>query len=91
MEPNLHTISEAAKRRGIPTVSAVFDDGRIVEMLYDPHQQRTAFAVWQDGQWSIEPSVEVEDQRLLVPYSPHNNLIRNEIVLFASEPEEYCT
>src|SRR5207249_9066280 len=27
--------------------------------------------------------------RRWVPYSPHNNLIKNEVVLLPSEPEEY--
>ena len=37
-------------------MSAVLDDGIILEMLYDPTMRRTAFAVYRDGEWFIRRS-----------------------------------
>jgi hypothetical protein len=79
------------QRRASPVVSAVFDDGTIVELLYQPKEQRTLFAVWRDGTWSLEESFTVDKMQHLVPYSPYNNLIKHQVVLLPSEPEEYGT
>ena len=77
--------------RGLPTVSTVLPDGRIVEMLYDPKVRRTAFAIWHHGTWHEEPAIELDDGQRLVPYSAHNNLLKHGIVLLPSQPEEYGT
>ena len=73
----------------MPSISAVLRDGTIVEAVYRPHEDRTAFVVWKDGAWRFEGSVPMDDQTRLIPYSPHNNLLTNEVVLLPSEPEEY--
>src|SRR5207249_10528245 len=90
MNPDLNKISEGVKQqKPIPTVSAVFDDGAILEMVYHPAEKRTSFVLWRDGEWKVEPSLSVDAFRRLVPYSPNNNLIKNEVVLLPSQPEEY--
>src|SRR5947208_4089479 len=90
MNPKLNEMSEGIKQqRPVPTVSAVFDDGAILEMVYHPAEKRTAFVLWRDGEWKVEPSLSVDAFRRLVPYSPNNNLIKNEVVLLPSQPEEY--
>ena len=90
MNPKLNEISEGIKQqRPVPTVSAVFDDGAILEMVYHPAEKRTSFVFWKDGEWKFEPGLNVDPFRRLVPYSPNNNLIKNEVVLLPSEPEEY--
>lgn len=76
------------KRNTDPAVSRCLRDGTLIELLYDAEARTTAFAVWRDGSWSVEGHVVVEGRRL-VPFSPGNNLIRNEAVLLPSEPEEY--
>src|SRR5215471_15847421 len=80
---------ETKQQRPVPTVSAVFDDGAILEMVYGPQEKRTAFVLWKDGEWNLEPSLSINPFQRLVPYSPNNNLIKNEVVLLPSEPEEY--
>jgi len=77
--------------RSVPGVSAILPDGAIVELVYRPAEQRTAFVVGHDGEWQLEPHVALSKGRRFVPYSPHNNLLRNGVVLFAAEPEEYET
>ncbi|MBU6400345.1 MAG: hypothetical protein KGS61_08505 [Verrucomicrobia bacterium] len=76
-------------RQGIPTVSAVFKDGGILEMVHDTEAKKTRFVLWRGGKWEFQDGIVVSPVRRLVPYSPHNNLIRNDVVLFPSEPAEY--
>jgi hypothetical protein len=90
MNPDPSEFSGDVKQpRPVPTVSAVFDDGSILEMVYRPEEKRTAFVLWKDGEWKFEPNVSVNSFERLVPYSANNNLIKNEVVLLPSEPEEY--
>src|SRR5262249_28582472 len=90
MDPNLNKISDGIKQqKPVPTVSAVFDDGSILEMVFKPQENQTALVLWKDGEWKLEPSFSIDPIRRLVPYSPNNNLIKNEVVLLPSEPEEY--
>jgi hypothetical protein len=77
------------RQRSIPTVSAVLPSGGLVEMVYRPAERESAFVVWEDEKWRAENTITLEPSRRLVPYSPQNNLFRNDVVLLPSEPEEY--
>jgi hypothetical protein len=84
--------SESIKPSRIePTVSAVLANGSLVEMVYDPKQHKTGLAVWNGSGWTFEDFLNVKTNEKLVPYSPRNNLIKNQIILFPSEPCEYGT
>ena len=78
----------APRRDRTPTVSRCFADGTLIELLYRREEAKTAFAVWRAGAWTIESEVQMGSERL-VPFSPNNNVIKNEVVLLASEPVEY--
>lgn len=82
---------EQSKKEAMPTVSRYFSDGTIVELIYNPEQGQTAFAVCRNGEWSIGESFVTPFGEKLVPFSPNNNLIKNEMVLLPSEPREYGT
>src|ERR1700738_5265940 len=77
-----------AKRDRIPTVSRVLADGTLIELLYSASEARTIFAVWRGDTWKIENEFDIGGERL-VPFSPRNNIIKNEIVLLPSKPEEF--
>lgn len=79
---------EEVKKRGVPTLSVILQDGSLVEMVHDPQAERTRLAVFQDGEVRYEASLVVGSRRL-VPYSPQNSLLKNEVVLFPSTAEEY--
>ncbi|PYV29703.1 MAG: hypothetical protein DMG09_29440, partial [Acidobacteria bacterium] len=51
------------KQRPIPTVSAVFGDGAILEMVHRPDEKRTGFALWRDEKWTIESAFEADPFR----------------------------
>ena len=92
----MQSIQEVLKERqptqSTPTVSAVFDDGSILELVYDPVICETHFAyAHKSGIWEFEDKHRINAMTELVPYSPHNNLIKNEIVLLPSTPCEYGT
>ena len=70
-------------------MSAVLPEGRLVEMVFDPAEQRTRFVLWQNGIWRFESVVRAPVGERLIPYSAHNNLIKKEVVLFPSEPCDY--
>src|SRR5438552_803432 len=89
MNPHNKKTSEQTKSYKIPTVSAIFDDGTVLEMVYEPREKRSEFVCWKDGQWTREPVFPLTSIHQLVPYSPQNNLIKHDVVLFPSEPEEY--
>jgi hypothetical protein len=71
-----------------PLVSAVLDDDTIVETLYRPEEHRTIFVVGKDGECREQQTVEIAGIRY-APYSPRNNLLTIDVVLFPSKPEEY--
>src|SRR5947199_3133875 len=85
-EKPTETIEKAKKETARPTVSTVLPDGSLAEMLCQ--ENRTLFCVSKDGAFRYEASLLVNGQRL-VPYSPRNNLLTNEVFLFPSEPFEY--
>ncbi len=70
--------------------STILADGSLVEMVYLPEENRTCFAVFRDGELTYKDTLLVQGQQL-VPYSPHNNLLANDVVLFPSHAEDYGT
>src|SRR6266496_1013883 len=90
MAENRNDQREDAKTpRPVPAVSGVLPDGALFEMVYRPGDSRSGFVVWDRGEWRLESTLNASPSRRLVPYSPHNNLLRNRVVLFPSGPEEY--
>lgn len=84
------TIQKVKKESAKPIVSTVLADGSVVETVYRPEEHRTLLCISKDGEWRYEPNLVVNNERL-VPYSANNNLLRNEVVLLPSEPEEYTS
>jgi hypothetical protein len=89
MNEEIKQTAEKVKKQSFrPTASTALADGSLVEMVYRPEENATAFCVFKDGAIRYEPNLLVNGQRL-VPYSPGNNLLRNEVVLFPSRAAEY--
>jgi hypothetical protein len=81
--------SEEKHEKNIAMVSAVLENGQILELVYQPEEKKTGFAVWKDNNWSFIKEYQLNEFQRLFPYSPNNNLISNEVVLLPSQPEEY--
>ncbi|MCP1751964.1 hypothetical protein [Bradyrhizobium elkanii] len=77
------------KRKIIPTVSEVLEDGTIIELIYRPEIRITSLVLFNAGRWTLQSHVDVSERHRLVPFSPNNNLIKNEVVLLPSEPRIY--
>jgi hypothetical protein len=78
-----------SNQRIVPTASAILDDGTIVEMTFRPEQRGTLFAIYCAGRWSLQDVFDIGPDTKLVPFSPNNNLIKNEVVLLPSDPQIY--
>jgi len=89
----MQTVKDALDKhepvKAVPTISAVFKDGGILEMLHDPEVCETSFGYWHNGSWRFVNEHPLNAVYKLVPYSPTNNLIQNETVLLPQAPEEY--
>ncbi len=82
-------IEKAKSDRNIaPTVSGVLQDGTLIEMVYRREERRTLLCVAKEGEVRYETNLTYDGKRL-VPYSPENNLLKNDVVLFPSEAAEY--
>jgi hypothetical protein len=57
-------------------------------MVYRPEEHRTLLCVAKEGAIRYVTNI-LEDGQRLVPYSPENNLLKNDVVLFPSEAAEY--
>lgn len=94
MKPDKDTLRQAVDKAkeaaAKPGVSFEMDDGALAELVFDPSAHQTAFAVYRDGQCSIEKELVVRGRRYR-PYSPENNLLAHEVVLLPSGIEEYGT
>jgi hypothetical protein len=86
---NIEEKNENQRKNGTPAVSRCCPDGTLVELLYRPIEQRTLFAVYNAGRWTLKDDVELPGKGRLVPFSPDNNLIKNDVVLLPSEPSSY--
>ncbi|MCK1743420.1 hypothetical protein IVA80_21820 [Bradyrhizobium sp. 139] len=73
----------------MPTASAILEDGTIVEMAFDPKQRRTVFAIYNAGRLTLQDAIDLGSDTRLVPFSPNNNLLKNEVVTLPSEPSIY--
>lgn len=62
---------------------------RMGEQVYDPEARTSKFAVWDGNKLTVEKQFLLAGDKVLIPYSPTNNLITNDVVLFPSEPCEY--
>jgi len=84
-------IDKLKPRKTIPTVSHRTSTDCLIELIFRPEDRQTLFAIYDAGRWTIQDQWNLDDGRYLVPFSPENNLIKNEVVLFPSEPRIYGT
>ena len=61
----------------------------MVEMLYDPEQRHTEFAVWAQGAMRRVSNMDDGHGRTLVPYAADNKLVSNCVVLFPWEAVDF--
>ncbi|MCX6717256.1 MAG: hypothetical protein NTU76_01085 [Candidatus Taylorbacteria bacterium] len=70
--------------------SCILQDGTLVEMLYDKKEEKTMFAVFKDGELKIRKTIKIGETSLK-PHSPDKDLLKNDVILFPSKPEEYAS
>ncbi len=73
-----------------PVASVALDTGELIEMVYRPEERSTLFVRSDDqGLFEYVNEIDLASGERLVPYSPRNNLLKHEVVLLPSGPEEY--
>lgn len=77
------------KEKESPLVSSLLRDGSIVETLYKPEVNETAFAVLREGETSEHKALDTPEYGRIVPYSRDNNLLTHGVVLFPSAIGSY--
>lgn len=77
------------KEKKTPLVSKVLSDGTIVETVYDYGANKTSFCIFKD-KWDIKSSVTI-GKTLHKPLLAEEDIIKNNVVQFASIPEEYVS
>lgn len=81
--------TDQEKKQVVPTASAILEDGTIVELAFHPSLRRTVLAIYSAGRWTLQDAIDVGSDTRLVPFSPTNNLIKNDVVMLPSEPSIY--
>lgn len=81
--------TDQEKKQVVPTASAILEDGTIVELAFHPTLRRTVLAVYSAGRWTLQDGIDVGSDMRLIPFSPNNNLIKNDVVMLPSEPSIY--
>lgn len=74
--------------RSRAAVSVSLPEGGLAELVLDPTDRRTRFAVFAGDGVRYEAELQVAGERL-IPYAAANNLLRHGVVLFPSAAEEY--
>jgi hypothetical protein len=82
---------EHKERKPQPIVSAVLDDGTIIETVFRPDRKQTALLVWSDGEAREEATCQLPDGNRVTAYSPDNNLLAHGVVLFPSRSQNYAS
>ncbi|HLQ43387.1 MAG TPA: hypothetical protein VK137_01550, partial [Planctomycetaceae bacterium] len=60
----------------------------MAEIVYDPAERQTRFAIWRNGTVTYERQIEL-GSRVFVPFSPHNSLIEHEVILLPATAKDY--
>lgn len=81
--------AEEARPKTRPLVSAVLEDGTIIETIYRPELNETALVTWQNGAVAEHRDLHLSRLGRVTPYSPDNNLLSHGVVLFPSAVGEH--
>jgi hypothetical protein len=68
--------------------SEILHDGTIIEMLYDQKERTTSLAIYKNENIKIRKTFDYDGVRLK-PHPPTKDLLKNNVILFPSEPKEY--
>lgn len=71
----------------MPIASSILSDGRLVELTYVKSEKCTIFAIGRGDDVEYKADVQLDDETLLVPLSPQNNLIQHDVVILPERSE----
>ena len=76
-------------KAGIPTVSRLLGDGRIVELVFSAETRRTMLVVYHEKESKLVNEISLESGERLISVPASNNLIKHGAVLLPEKPELY--
>ncbi len=71
--------------------STVRPDGTMVEMLYQPEEQNTTFAIYRDNQVEYANELVLNEEESLAPLPSTSDIVKNQVILLPSEATDYGT
>ena len=78
-------------RQPVPIAGARLDDDSLLEMVVHPQTNETAFLHFADTRMTLLKNFTVPGVGAVVPFSPTNNLLAHNVILFSSTATEYGT
>ncbi len=84
-----HSPQPQKSNHRIPSISYQLKSGELIELVYDPKKEKTAFVVGNGKSWRMEKQIPLSKNQSLVPYSASNSLLRHNVILFPSNPDDY--
>lgn len=87
---NTHRTRNKTEAGSLTTVAHELASGELVELVYDPVEVTTAFAVGRADNWCVVPQIE-DGGRTLVPVPADNSLIHHGMVLLPSRLEAFIS
>lgn len=76
------------KTRLTLAASTMLKSGELVELVYDPKAQETAFLMQENEAWRITDAIE-DGERTVAPFPANNATLQHKVVLLPSEPVPY--
>jgi len=89
MKKSKKQIEKSQPPKSEPTVSRVFENGHMLELLYAPRLEKTAFAFWDGSEFKIQSTHKLSESKTLSPIKATNNLIRHGVIKLPSYVEDY--
>src|SRR5688500_4927224 len=72
-----------------PIVSAVLEDGTIIETLYKPEGHETSLVTCRAGEIEEQRTLDLPRLGRVAPYAPGNNLLTHGVILLPSQAAVY--
>jgi len=86
---NKSTQTTTSQKTEQPITSMVSSDGILYELLYDSKNMKSSLIQYKKGHSCIQNSFTEKGNQIITPYSPHNPLLSQKLILFPEKIEEY--
>lgn len=82
-------IKKQPRPQEVATVSEIFENKHMLELIYAPRLEKTAFAYWDTEKFHVKDNYHISKHNALTPVQASNNLIKHNVLKLPSYVEEY--